>query len=93
MREWMLEITVAFRDWRGLTSVGNIRGGFGVADNCLSGYWMMSGSSELHSFIHSFIFYLFKRDRERGRQRHRQREKQAPCGEPYVGLDPKTLGS
>ena len=26
-------------------------------------------------------------------QRHRQREKQAPCGEPYVGLDPRTLGS
>ena len=31
--------------------------------------------------------------RERERQRHRQREKQAPCGEPYVGLDPRILGS
>ena len=27
------------------------------------------------------------------RQRHRQREKQAPCGEPDVGLDPRTPGS
>ena len=25
--------------------------------------------------------------------RHRQREKQAPCREPDVGLDPRTLGS
>ena len=30
------------------------------------------------------------RERERKRQRHRQREKQAPCREPYVGLDPGT---
>ena len=36
-------------------------------------------------------FYLFMRGRER--QRHRRREKQAPCGEPNVGLDPRTLGS
>ena len=27
------------------------------------------------------------------RQRHKQREKQAPCGQPDVGLDPRTLGS
>ena len=27
---------------------------------------------------------------ERERQRHRQREKQAPCGEPDVGLDPRS---
>ena len=33
------------------------------------------------------------RERERERQRHRQREKQAPCREPYVGLDPGSLGS
>ena len=26
---------------------------------------------------------------QRDRQRHRQREKQAPCREPYVGLDPR----
>ena len=38
-------------------------------------------------------FYLFMRERERGRRRHRQREKQAPCGEPHVGLDPRTLAS
>ena len=25
--------------------------------------------------------------------RHRQREKQAPCREPHVGLDPRSLGS
>ena len=30
---------------------------------------------------------------ERQRQRRRQREKQAPCGEPDVGPDPRTLGS
>ena len=33
------------------------------------------------------------RDGETQRQRHRQREKQAPCREPNVGLDPRTLGS
>ena len=27
------------------------------------------------------------------RQRQRQRERQAPCREPDVGLDPRTLGS
>ena len=31
--------------------------------------------------------------RDRERQRHRQREKQAPCKEPDVGLDPRTLVS
>ena len=33
------------------------------------------------------------KDTETERQKHRQREKQAPCGEPDVGLDPRTLGS
>ena len=33
------------------------------------------------------------RDTQRKRQRHRQREKQAPCREPDVRLDPRTLGS
>ena len=33
------------------------------------------------------------RERERERQRHRQREKQAPCREPYVGLDARSPGS
>ena len=43
-------------------------------------------------FLFFFLrFYLFMRDREG--QRHRQREKQAPCGEPVVGLDPRTLES
>ena len=41
-------------------------------------------------FFKDFI-YSFMRDTER--QRHRQREKQALCGEPDVGLDPRTLGS
>ena len=36
---------------------------------------------------------MTERERERERQRHRQREKQAPCREPDVGLDPRTLGS
>ena len=33
------------------------------------------------------------RERERERQRHREREKQAPCGEPDVRLNPRTLES
>ena len=33
------------------------------------------------------------RDTYTQRQRHRQREKQTPYGEPYAGLDPRTLGS
>ena len=33
------------------------------------------------------------RDTQKERQRHRQREKQAPCREPDVGLDPRSLGS
>ena len=31
--------------------------------------------------------------RDTERQRHRQSEKQVPCGEPDVGLDPRTPGS
>ena len=41
-------------------------------------------------FFKDFI-YLFMRDPER--QRHRQKERQAPCREPDVGLDSRTLGS
>ena len=37
--------------------------------------------------------YLFIHEIQRERQRHRQREKQVPHREPYVGLDPRTLGS
>ena len=33
------------------------------------------------------------KDTERERQRHRQKEKQGPCGEPDVGLDPRSPGS
>ena len=42
-------------------------------------------------FKKDFI-YLFMREREREMQRHRQREKQPPCGEPDLGLDPRTPG-
>ena len=34
-----------------------------------------------------------EREKERERKRDRQREKQAPCGEPNVGLDPRSPGS
>ena len=44
-------------------------------------------------FIFKDFIYLFMRDTHRERQRRRQREKQTPCGEPDVGLDPRTLGS
>ena len=37
------------------------------------------------------LFFIHEKHREA--QRHRQREKQAPCGEPYVGLYPRTPGS
>ena len=47
-----------------------------------------------------FIFFFFfkilfirERQRERERHRHRQLEKQAPCREPYAGLDPGSPGS
>ena len=30
--------------------------------------------------------------RDTQRQKHRQEEKQAPCGEPNIGLFPRTLG-
>ena len=46
----------------------------------------------LYLFIFKdFIYFIHERHRER--QRHRQREKQAPCREPNVGLDPRTLRS
>ena len=31
--------------------------------------------------------------RDKERERHRQRKKQSPCGEPNVGLNPRTLES
>ena len=37
--------------------------------------------------------YLFMRDTQRERQRNKRRKKEAPCREPDVGLDPRTLGS
>ena len=44
----------------------------------------------LMCFSKDFI-YLFLRDPEK--EAETQREKQAPCGEPDVGLDPRTPGS
>ena len=45
-------------------------------------------------FFKDFIYlFMIVTQRETERQRHRQREKQAPCWEPNVGLDPRTLGS
>ena len=35
-------------------------------------------------------FYLFIHERHRERQRHRLREKHTHCGEPNMGLDPRT---
>ena len=43
------------------------------------------------NFFMILFFYSCKTQRER--QRQRQREKQAPYGEPYVVLDPRTPGS
>ena len=41
-------------------------------------------------FIFLKILFIYPWEMHRERQRHRQREKQAPCGEPDVGLDPRT---
>ena len=43
-------------------------------------------------FFLTFI-YLFTGDVERERERYRQREKQALCGDPNMGLDPRTPGT
>ena len=48
------------------------------------------GRSRRNTFFKKDFIYLFGRDTERERQRHRQREKQAPCGDPEVGLNPRT---
>ena len=45
------------------------------------------------SFLLLLRFYLFIHETHRERQTHRQKEKQAPCREPYVGLNPGTPGS
>ena len=49
----------------------------------------------LLGFLQGFFLknYLFIHERYRKRGRDRQREKQAPCREPDVELDPRTLGS
>ena len=61
-------------------------------------YWFTGIDWLIYTIYHdSFFFFktlfihLFVTHRER--QRHRQKENQAPCGEPDVGLDPRTSGS
>ena len=57
---------------------------------------MVEGSGRVFSksfFKKRFYLFMRERERERERQRHRQREKQAPCREPYAGLDPGSPGS
>ena len=39
------------------------------------------------------ILFIYSQETQRERQRSRRREKQAPCGEPNVGLHPRTPGS
>ena len=39
------------------------------------------------------ILFIYSLKTQKKRQRHRQREKQAPCREPNVELNPRTLGS
>lgn len=43
------------------------------------------------SFFFFKILFIYSWEIRRERERHRQREKQAPCGEPDVRLDPRTL--
>ena len=50
-------------------------------------------SAQWSFFFFNFFVFNHERQRERERQRNRQRLKQAPCREPDVGLDPKSLGS
>ena len=60
----------------------------------------LSFKSELNEYLKNILLflkdfiYLFMRDTQREAEtQHRQREKQAPCGEPDVGLGPRTPGS
>ena len=50
--------------------------------------------ASIKAYVFFFLrFYLFIHERYREKQRHRQREKEVPCGEPDVGLNPRTPGS
>ena len=53
---------------------------------------MMRKTKMVAFFFLRFYVFIHERHREREKQRHRQEEKQAPCGEPDVGLDPRSLG-
>ena len=47
----------------------------------------------LFKFFFLSIIFPYSGETQKERQRHRQREKQAPCWEPYVGLNSQTLAS
>ena len=49
--------------------------------------------NHLTIFIYFFKDFIYSCETQRERQRHRQREKQAPCREPYVGLESGTSRS
>ena len=82
-----------------MSKAGRLWRGVNILEECfpfskLSPFYVFTLSSVSFSVSCGFVFfrfYLFMKDKQR--QRHRQREKQAPCGEPYVGLDPRILGS
>ena len=61
----------------------------GMPEECV--YTILTTYS--YTIIIFLRFNLFIHERERQRQRHRQREKQALCGEPDMGLDPRSPGS
>ena len=63
-----------------------VAGGNGCLGREIMSYWVNFGYIFKDLFIH-------ERDTHREKQRHKQREKQAPCREPDVGLNPRTLGS
>ena len=62
--------------------------------NWATGYIFLSYFFQPRSVLFCFkILSIYSSETQRERQRHRQREKQAPCGEPDLGLDPRTPGS
>ena len=64
-----------------------------VYRNSLSRIPPSPSSSFFFFFLFLKRFYLLIHETQRERQRHRQREKQAPCMEPDVWFDPRTLRS
>ena len=61
---------------------------------CLCVKWALLSLFCFVLFCFVLRFYSFERDRMSERENMSgEREKQASCGEPYVGLDPRTPGS